>query len=347
MRVFAISAVAVLACMAQPAAAQYYQGDPCSPQAAAALPFIGAVIAQRQAEACQRQRQAIFEVQQQAERDREAQQQAQQQIEARREAAADAERQARIDAANRRAAAEVERQEVIQAELTERREAAAARAETDAESSPDNFCRTPSVAADLLKEFSSLVGTKAVDIAHLVTVRHDSDAKVVACHGSWLLVDGEQREGTLTFRPNVAGDMISEWHPGHWSPPVAPVAGTPEPAEVAPAAAPVPAAAPDDSFHRGLVERTNWEEWFNGLSPEFQEGATFWAAQRSLSRPASCKTLSGPAANGCAAARARLALPDYLRKSDPEYRRGWNSYQAPASASDATPGPIHASTASR
>lgn len=327
--------LAVLACGSRSACAQSYQDDPCSPQLATAIPFIGPAIAQQRAQACQRERQAIYAAQRQAEQAREAEQQAQQQAAAQRAAAFHAEQQAKIDAANRRAAAEAEQQAVIQAELAERRQAAVAKAETEAENSPNNFCRTPEVAKRLLDEFTSLEGTKALDITHLVTVRHDDDAKILSCHGDWQLSEGGEREGTLTFRPNVAGEAIVEWHSGPWSPPIP--AAVESPSSVPATQAGIPGTAgQSDSFHRGLDARSAWEAWFDGLSSDYRDGANFWASQRSLAHPASCKTLHGAAIDGCAAAQARLALPDYFRKTDPEYRRGWNSYQADTPYQSAT-----------
>jgi hypothetical protein len=74
-----------------------------------------------------------------------------------------------------------------------------------------------------------------------------------------------------------------------------------------------------------LRDRTVWEDWFNGLSGEEHAGAGFWAAERSKPIPRGC---FGTAAfvQGCQEANARLANPDLLRRTEPEYRTGWNSY---------------------
>ena len=82
------------------------------------------------------------------------------------------------------------------------------------------------------------------------------------------------------------------------------------------------------SYDRGLADRTGWEQWFAGLSGDFQAGAYWWSGQRSLARPGTCNS---PAATqqfvmGCEAALTRLAPTDAKRKYDPEYKRGWNAY---------------------
>jgi len=44
----------------------------------------------------------------------------------------------------------------------------------------------------------------------------------------------------------------------------------------------------------------------------------------------SCTAQSGQAIAGCLAAKARLTSTDVRRKSEPDYRLGWNSYSAPS-----------------
>jgi hypothetical protein len=115
----------------------------------------------------------------------------------------------------------------------------------------------------------------------------------------------------------------------------------------APATAPsAPASSP---FDQGIADRAALEQWVSGLNGEVRRGADWWAARRSIQNPGSC---SSPAATssefvaGCEAAKARLTPVDAKRKSDPEYRRGWNTYAGvsappPPSAPipPATPGP--------
>src|SRR5215470_4602512 len=89
-----------------------------------------------------------------------------------------------------------------------------------------------------------------------------------------------------------------------------------------------PAMANAVQFAQGLRDRTAWEDWFKGLSGDEQAGANFWAAERSKPKSGDCL---GTAAfvQGCQEAKARLADADFLRKTEPQYRAGWNSYVRP------------------
>ncbi len=97
----------------------------------------------------------------------------------------------------------------------------------------------------------------------------------------------------------------------------APAAQTPEPPQ-----APVP-------FQQGQADRRNWEGWFASLSGAFREGAQYWTGERSKPRPGTCYGPTGQAIGdwtaGCAAAKARLKDADLRRRSEPDYRTGWNS----------------------
>ncbi len=87
--------------------------------------------------------------------------------------------------------------------------------------------------------------------------------------------------------------------------------------------------APENPFQRGFVDRTEWEQWLAALSSDFRRGAEWWGERRSLRNPGSCTGVAGTNqefAFGCEAAKARLTPTDMKRKSDPQYRRGWNSY---------------------
>lgn len=83
------------------------------------------------------------------------------------------------------------------------------------------------------------------------------------------------------------------------------------------------------AFEQGLADRRGWEEWFSSLSGDYRAGAEYWAGQRSTPRPESCSGAAGQRLgewiSGCLAARERLASLDQRRRSEPEYRRGWNS----------------------
>jgi hypothetical protein len=68
----------------------------------------------------------------------------------------------------------------------------------------------------LLSDFGDLPTMKerdieAVDIEHLVTVRYDADHSVMVCHGRFVLNRGPALNGTMTFKLNIAGDMIYSW----------------------------------------------------------------------------------------------------------------------------------------
>jgi hypothetical protein len=94
--------------------------------------------------------------------------------------------------------------------------------------------------------------------------------------------------------------------------------------------APTALAPPGASaFDQGLADRAALENWVASLSGDLRRGADWWAARRSVLHPGPC---NGTAATtpefvaGCEAAKARLMPVDARRKSDPEYRRGWNTY---------------------
>jgi hypothetical protein len=84
------------------------------------------------------------------------------------------------------------------------------------------------------------------------------------------------------------------------------------------------------SFDQGLAHRAEFEQWFASLSGDFRRGVDWWTGHRSLPHAGACNS---PAAAmnqqftlGCEAAKAGLTAKDVKRKSDPDYRRGWNSY---------------------
>ena len=78
-------------------------------------------------------------------------------------------------------------------------------------------------------------------------------------------------------------------------------------------------------FQKGLADRTGWEQWILSLSSDYRAGAGYWAGQRSLPHPGTCYGV--PAfTTGCEAAKARLTPADALRKSEPDYKLGWNAY---------------------
>jgi hypothetical protein len=92
-----------------------------------------------------------------------------------------------------------------------------------------------------------------------------------------------------------------------------------------PVASAPPAPALSAMFQKGLTDRTAWEQWFTSLSGVYQGGADYWTAQRSLAHPGPCEG-SPEFVAGCTAAKTRLTPSDVLRKSEPDYKLGWNAY---------------------
>ena len=95
-------------------------------------------------------------------------------------------------------------------------------AQANAEQSPDNWCRDPKVAGMLIDDFNIMASIEgayeALDIEHLVTVRNENG--ILSCHGMFINTHEMRVEGTLTYRPNAAGEVIAHWMPGSWFPPV-------------------------------------------------------------------------------------------------------------------------------
>jgi hypothetical protein len=111
------------------------------------------------------------------------------------------------------------------------------------------------------------------------------------------------------------------------TPPVAPVASLP--ASTAAGISPPATAQEPPAFQQGLADRNNWEQWFGSLSGPYLDGASFWAGHRSDPRAPSCNGTGSTGVaftSGCLTAQQRLAAADVRRKSDPDYRRGWNSF---------------------
>jgi hypothetical protein len=250
------------------------------------------------------------------------------------QAAADAQRQAiatRLEqerqAAQAQHAAELARLDA-QREIIKTRQLEVA--QEKAENSPDNLCRDPKIAGQLMSEFNHMDWSQprqAIDIEHLVTIATEP----LSCHGIWVLAHNEHIEGTMSFKKNVADEMIVGFHPGTWQPPLPPMPD--RPIAAFPDKSSVPASAipllPLDTaaFHDGMSDRIAWEQWFNGLSGGERDGALYWASQRSLAHPGNCAT-GGAQAVGCLEAKDRLTPSDVRRKNEPNYRAGWNSVNA-------------------
>jgi DNA-binding helix-hairpin-helix protein with protein kinase domain len=90
--------------------------------------------------------------------------------------------------------------------------------------------------------------------------------------------------------------------------------------------------SPAASYQQGMADRAALEQWVSDLTGDFRRGSDWWAARRSVPNPGTCNSLVGASPDfvwGCEAAKARLTPVDIKRKSDPEYRRGWNTYSGP------------------
>jgi hypothetical protein len=104
----------------------------------------------------------------------------------------------------------------------------------------------------------------------------------------------------------------------------------PAPAQPAPTpgaeTAPAPTTPQSPMYEKGLRDRTTWEQWVSSLTGNYRGGAEYWAGQRSLLNHGSCKSSDTVFQAGCEAATERLASVDVLRKSEPDYKLGWNAF---------------------
>ena len=115
-----------------------------------------------------------------------------------------------------------------------------------------------------------------------------------------------------------------------YSPPPSPAIrvlspSAPPPATLAPPVQQAPTGGGGTSFEKGHSDRVVWERWFNSLTGEQREGASYWASVRSTSQRAPCQG-SAEFMTGCVPAKAFLDPVDAQRLSDPAYRLGWNTY---------------------
>ena len=80
-------------------------------------------------------------------------------------------------------------------------------------------------------------------------------------------------------------------------------------------------------YTQGLASRSELETWTSNLSASTREGALWWAGERGKRPPRTCPNAHGiEFLLGCQAAKEKLAPIDRRRLSEPEFRRGWNSY---------------------
>jgi hypothetical protein len=99
------------------------------------------------------------------------------------------------------------------------------------------------------------------------------------------------------------------------------------------------ASMPSPAVQQGQADRQAWEAWFNAQIGEFRAGAEYWAAHRSEPSPTCAvpaRSVSPDWSAGCRAAAERLAAPDRRRKTERDYRAGWND---PVSTPAAAPAP--------
>ncbi len=82
------------------------------------------------------------------------------------------------------------------------------------------------------------------------------------------------------------------------------------------------------AYAAGRQARLDYEAWFNSLpESDFRKGAEFWAANRSLKPPPSCAQpgASGDWQSGCQSGQSRLSYSDARRRTEKDFRAGWNS----------------------
>lgn len=73
----------------------------------------------------------------------------------------------------------------------------------------------------------------------------------------------------------------------------------------------------------------SFEKWLAGLNSDKRRGADFWTQERSKPKAISCLAVEASSIAefvvGCREAQSRLSLPDVLRRTESEYRKGWNT----------------------
>ena len=90
-------------------------------------------------------------------------------------------------------------------------------------------------------------------------------------------------------------------------------------------------AEPVSPYQAGVVDRGSFEQWYAGLTGDYRSGAMYWVAHRSSPSEARCPA-EGDQAAGCLAAQQKLGPFDTRRKSDANYRLGWNAALTPGLA---------------
>jgi hypothetical protein len=107
------------------------------------------------------------------------------------------------------------------------------------------------------------------------------------------------------------------------------------------------------AYQRGVADRQRYETWYHGLSGDYLNGASYWAANRSVAGHAQCEGFGSPGATGnwiagCRDAQSRLTVPDRLRHGSSDYRLGWNSIpnDPPVTVRTTSEAPVASTTAS-
>jgi hypothetical protein len=317
----------------------YYppQADPCQPPRG----LLGGIVpmSQQQRDACVAERKAQWSAYY-------AQQHAQQQqhdAEVAAQQAAQREEQAKEQREQAERLAEEKRRE--RDELVQRHNAYALL--ISAETSPENHCKVPDIARALLDQWSSFEAVKeanlsAIDIEHLTTTAFDPVNGSMSCHGIFVTNRGIKFAGTMQVRKNVAGDPITTWTAdssqdltAYNEPPPLPDEPQSSPpllteriVDRGTVAAPVNPSIQSASFTDGLDERKSWEAWVTGLPADEARGAQWWAANRNVPNHGTCAAAAADDATftaGCLNAQGKLTQIDLKRRSDPEFKKGWNS----------------------
>jgi hypothetical protein len=136
-------------------------------------------------------------------------------------------------------------------------------------------------------------------------------------------------QGLENARTQVAPTQIGKTTPAP-GPETALATAPPERVSVPPAPIDPLLANVSPLFRKGLADRTSWEQWFSSQNGDLKAGAEFWAGQRNLPKSGTCHQQSEAFQAGCTAAQERLAAVDVSRRSEPEYKAGWNAFGKPA-----------------
>ena len=85
-----------------------------------------------------------------------------------------------------------------------------------------------------------------------------------------------------------------------------------------------------EAFRQGKSDRQHWEMWLAGQVGDARAGADYWASHRNTPKPGTCNAADNPGvspewAAGCTGALQQLAAIDVRRKTEPDYRRGFNT----------------------